>query len=266
MDLGASGEERRADGFDDAGQLVCADMRMGIDEDGLGGAMGHQDAEGRLHIAAFLRTGVQLAVAVSACTAFAEAVVAVRVDAVFAVDGDQIPSPLPHHRPPLENDGANAALDESQSRVQARRSSADDNDLGRTVGQGRKRRRRPVEGRQLLARWGVLNGQDRLDGTPPGVERAFHDAPVTDRTAEGALEDSQDVGVRGARSGVEDGGGHWVWSECKKAQRYSAAEVDELPSRVAWKPSFPTTPCGSTASRSAMTRSAPCSSNCCCRA
>ena len=126
MHLAAAGADMVPDGGDDARELVGADVRMGFIEDALIRPELHQQAEDPVHITSFVGSCVELPVAVGAGPAFAETIVAVRVDGALPVEQGQVPPPFPDILPPLQKDGPDPKFQQLQGREQPGRSGADD--------------------------------------------------------------------------------------------------------------------------------------------
>ncbi len=90
---------------DDLGELVGADVRMGVHEDVRRGTERGEGLQHRRHIAALVAAGIELTVAVGARAAFTEAVIAVGVHHVIAVDGGEVAAPCADVLAALQNDG-----------------------------------------------------------------------------------------------------------------------------------------------------------------
>ena len=118
--------------LDDAGQLVGADVRMGVHQDGGGSTVLAEDVEYLVHIAALLAAGVELAVGVGSRTTFAEAVVRLRVHGLGAADLCQVFLTLAHVLATLHHHGAQAQLDEAQGGKEATGAGTHNDDLRTT--------------------------------------------------------------------------------------------------------------------------------------
>ena len=97
-----------ADVLDHAGQLVRADMRMGVRQDGRAGAVLAKDVQYLLHRATILAPGVQFPVRVGTGASLAEAVVRLGVHPVLAADQGDVTLTGAHVLAALDNDGPQA--------------------------------------------------------------------------------------------------------------------------------------------------------------
>ena len=109
-DLAAAGRDCLADARDDRRELVCAYVRVRVDEDVRAGAIRDESPEDRPNVAALDAPRVELAVAVRPSAPFAEAVVAVGVDDVSLGDGGHVMTRA-DVLSALEDDRAYAELD-----------------------------------------------------------------------------------------------------------------------------------------------------------
>ncbi len=141
--LATGGGDRLAHGGDDRRQFVGADVRMGVHQDLRAGAVGHEGAQHALHVAALVAARVELAVAVRAGAALAEAVVAVGVHDVFAVDGGQVAAARTNVLAAFDDDGFQAVADQAQRREQPGGATAhhDHRPRGGDIGQHRWQQR-----------------------------------------------------------------------------------------------------------------------------
>ncbi|GIW70366.1 MAG: hypothetical protein KatS3mg101_1113 [Patescibacteria group bacterium] len=128
MDFSAMVQNGLADVGHDVGQLVGTDVGVGVDEDVAFGTVFDQQAKHLEVVAPFVGSGVKLAVGVGAGTAFAEAVVRIRIDFVELLDGSQVAAPLAHVFASVENDGPQSQFDEFEGGEVASWACADDDD------------------------------------------------------------------------------------------------------------------------------------------
>ncbi|EMR01670.1 hypothetical protein ADICEAN_03189 [Cesiribacter andamanensis AMV16] len=117
-------QHRFPQGLHHAGQLVGANVGVGIYQNIGGGAMGHKDLQHAAHIAPLFAAGVELAIRIGARTPLAKAVVALGVYHLLFVDGGQVPAPFPHIPAPLQHNGFEAQLNEANSGKQTGRPGA----------------------------------------------------------------------------------------------------------------------------------------------
>ena len=99
-------DDRLAHRGDDEWQFVGTDMRMRVHLDVRRRTEMHQRAQDRCDITAFVAPRVQFAVTVGARTTFAEAVVAVAIHYMLAVDDGKITPARPHVLATFQDDRA----------------------------------------------------------------------------------------------------------------------------------------------------------------
>lgn len=162
-------------GGNDSGEFVRADVRMGLDEDVRVRAEVHEVAEGGPQVTAFVAARVQFAVAVGPRAAFAEAVVRIGVDLVFARDADQIPPALPHRGTAIHQDGSDAVPHKGQRSEEAGGAHAHHENFRCAVRDGRQFRERKRVGGQREVHRHRLDGQDGAHRAAPGIEGAPDD-------------------------------------------------------------------------------------------
>ena len=102
--------------LNDAGQLVCSDMRMGIRQNGCTGSMLTEHIQNLVHTAAFLASGVEFAVGIGTGSSFSETVIALGIYLMLARDAGQIQFPVAHILSTLHHDWAIAQLYQTQGR------------------------------------------------------------------------------------------------------------------------------------------------------
>ena len=154
-------------------------MRPRVDENRRVGAVRDQLLEHRRDRSALLRPGVELAVAVRAGAALAEAVVRLRIDDALLVQRGEIAPARLHRLPALDHDRRHTVLRQTQRRENAGGSITDDHD-GPTATQRRKRRRtRGLGGGRMLASYQDAHAQPHVHAATR-VERATQHAHVGD--------------------------------------------------------------------------------------
>ena len=86
VDFAAMRQDGFPDGFDHARQPVGSDMRMGIDQYILRSAVSYQQGQDFADVPPFMGAGVEFAIRIGAGSAFAKAVIGVRVHNAIAVN------------------------------------------------------------------------------------------------------------------------------------------------------------------------------------
>lgn len=115
--------------LDNAWQLVGANMRMGIAENGWRSSMLTEDLKNLGDVAALLAACVKLSVAVGSGSSFTETVVAFRIYGLRLADESKILFPLADILPSFDDDGAEPKLDEAQRSEQTAGTLTDDNHM-----------------------------------------------------------------------------------------------------------------------------------------
>ena len=126
MHFTASFDDLLPDVLDDAGQFVGANVWMGSVKDGRVCTKMNEQLQYFVDIAAFGASGIKLAIAISAGTAFAKTIVAVFVQYAFLVQGCKVSPSFPHIFSALQDDGLDALLNQFQGSEKACWSCAND--------------------------------------------------------------------------------------------------------------------------------------------
>ena len=130
MHLSAGSADLVAHRLYDSRQTVCADVRMSVGENVGRSTELTENAQNLFDVAAFFGAGVEFSVGVGTCAAFAERVVAFRIDAVFAGDAGDVLAPFVNVLASLQNDGAAAQFNQTQGGEESTGAGTDDNDGG----------------------------------------------------------------------------------------------------------------------------------------
>ena len=158
MDFASTRQYLLANAGNDGRQLLGADMGMGGIEDARVGPKLAQAFEHTLHIAALFGTREELAIGKGACSTFAETIVRIRIDALFAGDQSHVATTVVHVAPSFEQDGTNAPFDEPKGREKPARSRSHHDGL-RGIG-----RKFPiVHGGESLLRWNLVDVEIQVE-------------------------------------------------------------------------------------------------------
>jgi hypothetical protein len=110
VDFAAVVDDGVAEGFDDVGEEIGADVGVGIGEDFFWGTVGDEDLVDGVDGAALGSAGVELAIGEGAGSALAEAVVTFLNDAALAEEGCEIEAAGAGIFSTLEDDGLDAVF------------------------------------------------------------------------------------------------------------------------------------------------------------
>ena len=130
MHLAAAAQDGVAHILDDAWQFVGADVRVGVGEDGGGGAMLAEHIQYFVDTAPFFGASIEFSVGIGARSPLAETVVALRVHLLCAGDGSEVFFAFSHILTPFDDDGAQVEFDKTQCGEEATRSSSHHDDSG----------------------------------------------------------------------------------------------------------------------------------------
>ena len=133
MDLAAVLDDALAHGADDRGELVGADMGVGLVEDGIRCAEVMEEFHHALHVPAFLRAGEEFAIGERTRAALAEAVVRFGVETDVTVELGDVAFAFADLFPTLVDNRFDAMLDERDGSEQTGRTCTDDMHVTRRV-------------------------------------------------------------------------------------------------------------------------------------
>ena len=179
MDFAAVMQDGFAHVLHHARQFVGSDVRVCIGEDVGLGAVFHKQPKRFDHVATFHRTGVQFAVGIRACAAFAEAVVGMRVYFAELLDIAQVAAAFAHVAAPVDHDGFDAQFDELEGgEIPCRTGAHDDGSFAAVHGfEAGEQRRFGRVGFFRTVHFGAHAVQRR---TGTGVERHLQNFEVRD--------------------------------------------------------------------------------------
>ncbi len=127
--LAAAGGDRPTDGGHDTGQPVGADMRMGLVEYRLVGAVEDERTQGLVVVAALLAPGEELAVGEGPRAPLAESIVGIGIEPAVAVQLRHVATTGRHLPSPFEDHGTIPRLDQTQRTEKPRGTAAHNHHL-----------------------------------------------------------------------------------------------------------------------------------------
>ena len=150
MDLAATADDALAHVGDDERQTVCADMGMGVGQDGSRSTMLAEDVEDLLHAAALLRPRVEFTVGERACPTLSKTVVGLGVDGLRMGDGCEVALALLDALATLQDDRAHTHLYQAQRSEKTAGACADNDRRGLVADVRIVRGRKRLLGRELV--------------------------------------------------------------------------------------------------------------------
>ena len=178
MHLPPCGHNRLPHALDDLGQLIRPDVRVGIDQNRRICTELDQPFQRPSDVPAFVAARVQFAIAVSARTSFAEAVIRIRINAVLARDAHEVTSALTHRLSAFDDDGTEPVLNQGQCRVQPCWACPHNVHGACVFGQGGKVCNRGFVGRQHLILQRDLHPPHGKHGALARIEVLAHDPVI----------------------------------------------------------------------------------------